>query len=113
MSAIGSVMCARHAATPTLTVPTGVKVWAKYNAYMSGGSDRQVYISSLDQNDEAPSNSAAPLASIERAASGDGAASPSLTRTNTSAQVRIRATAASTTALISTLGWIDRRGRDD
>lgn len=102
------------AQTPTLSVPLDVQVRALINIIITGGTDRQVYISSPDVNDEAPSLTAAPLSTAIRSAGGSvDATSPGEFRTNTSSQVRIRSTASSTTARIATLGWFDGRGRDD
>lgn len=105
------------AVTATLTLPTGVA----FNAMLAvnlvdatpSGVNR-ILVSSLDQADATPndSNKATALAWDGGSA---GAAGSGYTQvfTNTSAQVRYRlaATAADITAFITTIGWIDGRGR--
>lgn len=110
------------AVTRTLSVPTGIKVWAifRYNATnASTGVSFMHSFSELDRNDEAPSWTAAPLAdtpdSLAAAASVSRANGRLQIRTNTSAQIRSRAfqSDANCTLYIATFGWIDRRGIDD
>ena len=103
----------------TLSVPTGSKLHAVVDVGADGnssGSTGPVYLSDPDANDEAGSNTAAPLNTV-----GDGGSSGSnimgmvAIRTNTSAQIRSRnlGGAGNVILRIATLGWIDRRGRDD
>jgi hypothetical protein len=98
----------------TLTVPTAIKVAALFNASTSDTAIHIMYFSSPDQNDQAPVGSgAAPLTSMSGVAGNFGTGTFRV-RTDTSAQIRSRAGAAGVDALrIATLGWIDRRGRDD
>jgi hypothetical protein len=97
------------AVTATLaSAPTGFKIWALINWFYGGTGN--LYISSLDQTDSAASTTAAPLATIGIGGLSIGAG-PILVRTNTSAQVRYRATN-STNVRIATLGWIHPRGRN-
>jgi hypothetical protein len=101
------------AALIALAVPTGVKVRAIVNI-LSPNPGAAQYVSSPDATDELASLTAAPLGTLLISATGItvGTAGPSIIRTNSSAQIRYRAT--STAILrISTLGWIDRRGRDN
>lgn len=106
------------AVTATLaSVITGVRVFALVNWMPRQGDNSQVtlYVSDLDANDEAPSTTAAPLASIgENFVAVGQAAAEMRTRTNTSAQVRYRLSlsSAATDIRAATLGWIDRRGQD-
>jgi hypothetical protein len=100
----------------TLTVPggTGLQVWAEiqFNCDPSG---ILVYLRNGDVNDEAPSDSAAPLASNTAAALGGGGATIGQTkkiRCSTSSQIAARADTASSTLRVATLGWWDTRGRD-
>lgn len=105
------------AVTRTLTVPTGVKVDALLNASLGidSAAPSALLLSSLDVSDQAPSISASPLAQLINSTPGGlTVSSPITVRTNTSAQIRSRLSFsnAATGLAISTLGWIDRRGRD-
>lgn len=104
------------AATPTLSVPSGIKVRAKVNAitWKGANNNARVYISSPDVNDEAPQyTSTAPLFTIRGTSTGgSGGGERGPVRTNTSSQIRVRAIEASTELEIVTLGWIDQRGRN-
>ena len=108
------------AVTRTLTVPADVKVWAKVNLKINdiggGAQSGQTYLSSLDVDDEAASASAGPLETIGGTVdTKTQPAVPAMVRTNTSSQIRSRTrnSGASIVVLIATLGWFDRRGRDD
>ena len=101
----------------TLSVPTGIKVVAKFNIGTQAGtsnSDARVYVSSPDQTDQAVSATSLNAGSIST-----GAASQvfgqMLVRTSTAAQVRTRnaATTADTSLFIGTVGWVDHRGQYD
>lgn len=105
-----------------LSVPAGIKVRAKVNWGIndetSGHANLSFYISSPDQDDQAPSITAAPLASHGGNLNSIGASTEIdsnelTTRTNTSSQVRTRlgASDANTNFRAATLGWFDRRGR--
>lgn len=104
------------AVSATLTVPTGVNVFANFNArVVSTTLSSHVHFSDLAATDEAPSGTAAPLTALE----GDAAANPQAAgnfaiRTNTSAQIRYRMQASdgNTIIRIATLSWIDSRGRN-
>jgi hypothetical protein len=98
----------------TLSVPPDIQVRAIISAAANGAETEDIYISSLDQNDEAAQAAlgTAPGSNIR----GDKAKNAWLmVRTNTSKQVRAVSTsgAAAADLDISTLGWIDRRGKDD
>lgn len=106
------------AVTRTLTVPTGVSVVAKVNLVVFAGANNEaVYLSALDQADNVPSLTIAPLytaAAIATVAAQSFGGQASI-RTNTSAQIRSRnlvSTDANYGLRITTLGWIDSRGRD-
>lgn len=105
------------AVTRTLTVPTGVKVWAKIvGAYLnsSTGVAGRFLLTELDRNDEAPGQGYA----LGKVYNGTGGSSEEyqwmFVRTNTSGQIRSRAdfSDANCTLTIQTVGWIDARGRD-
>lgn len=100
------------ASLQTLNVPTGVKV-SPICRYSMSNNGQSVILTSADETDVAPANAypiaAAPgadLVDLTIAAGTMNTACPLLT-TNTSAQVRARASAASTTLSIVTRGWVD------
>lgn len=100
----------------TLTVPTGIKVTALFNFFVSNvATNYNVYFSSPDQTDEAPSITLAPLGQggTTAATPGNYTLGVQRIRTNTAAQIRSRfsASGAGDPLRIATLGWIDRRGR--
>lgn len=98
----------------TLTVPTGVQVRARLRTDVAQASQgTAVLVSSLDEADNAPSAAAGlETNSVPVAGAGAGGHSVFDVRTNTSAQVRGRSSAANTTLRISTYGWFDTRGRE-
>ena len=104
------------AVTATLTVPTGVKVWAKFNTVSINGTvNHSVYFSSLDQTDEAASNTVAPLAALGFSGGVAGFTGWNSIRTNTLGQIRYRldGSGAGDVLRLATFGFSDRRGRDD
>ncbi len=103
----------------TLSVPLGLQVWALFNAFTLGSNvNTPIYFSSPDVADKAPSATVGPLASVMgdliSAARSEGL-NPFRVRTNTSSQVRSRFSASDATSVLrmASMGWIDRRGRDD
>ncbi len=96
----------------TLTVATGVKVEAILNVVSSHATDTKVYLRSPDVDDEAASATVAPLANTGSGA-GNSDGTQIRLRTNTSGQITSRATKTSTALHITTMGYKDRRGRDD
>lgn len=96
----------------TMTVPTGFKVNALFTGDFSNASTTQeLLLTSPDQTDVAPLAIAGQLTAVnDVAGSAQGLGNISL-RTNTSGQIRARATAASCTIAIATYGYIDTRGR--
>lgn len=103
------------AVSSALTVPSGVKVFAKIRRIIVTGAGGAVsdLVSSIDQADAAPSLSAAPGATLYVPASSNGA-ELLMIRTDTSRQVRSRLSFSdgSTISRMVTTGWIDRRERD-
>lgn len=105
-----SVLGAAQLLTALASVPTGIVV----NALLRGDMNHltpgtAVLINSVDETNVAPGTgnyTAIQQVSIQAVAWG-----PLSVRTNTSAQVRSRSTAATTTLEITTYGWIDTRGR--
>ena len=105
------------AVTRTLaSVPIGVSMRAVFLAIYGDTSTQvgKMYFSDLATTDLAPSTTVAPLYALgNNTVSNDLPAGQFMVRTNTSAQIRSRASAsAAASALrIATLGWFDRRGR--
>lgn len=103
------------AVTRTLSVPTGLNVFAVLQVALYQGSvDVMAWLSDLAVTDVAPSYTAAPLGNIGLGAAVNGKMGGQLTvRTNTSAQVRSRVSASDVGVIlrIASLGWIDSRGR--
>ncbi|MGZ2484261.1 hypothetical protein ACVITL_002784 [Rhizobium pisi] len=94
----------------TIGVPVGIKVYALMTGVTFNASAAvPIYVSSPDQADLAPSTTAF-TASSPVAAVGAPVGSLSI-RTSTTAQIRARAQAASTTLLLSVNGWVDSRGQ--
>lgn len=104
------------AVSATLTVPTGVNVFALFNGNVNSTDANPVlHFSDLAATDEAPSGSAAPLGSALTSGGPTVALTgPLQIRSNTSAQIRYRisASTANTSVRIATLGWFDSRGRN-
>lgn len=112
-----------NAATPgttailrALSVPVGISVVWSGVVGVSGviGASGGVRISNPDQTDQAASTTAAPLLEgyIYLPSNTPFAAFGKSCRTNTSGQIRTRMFSSSESLLISTDGWIDRRGKD-
>lgn len=102
------------AVTRTLSVPTGIQVYAQVNGQAeAGGSPVICYLSDLATNDDAPTGGGAPLGTSGSEGSNSGFFWLSV-RTNTSGQIRSRVSFsdASTDVRIATMGWIDTRGQD-
>lgn len=97
----------------TLTVPTGVQVMAKIRAIASNASlGTRIRLSSLDEASIAGGSLVAGdismyvnVANLTVCFTGD-------IRTNTLGQINTVASAAATTLIIDTYGYIDRRGKD-
>ena len=107
---MSAVATSATAALQTLTVPTGVQVWARFRITGNAAAAAVTLFTSPDESDQVPAR-ATGLSDLEQ---GTGfLSSPYLTiRTNTSAQVRWRSSATGAAISASTNGWIDRRGRD-
>jgi|CXWL01.1.fsa_nt_gi hypothetical protein len=108
------------AVSRTLSVPIGIEVEALLNVILVNSSagastTAHLYLSPLSANDEAPSLTAAPLATIRASGLADNSDdAPVRIMTNASGQIRSRLTAsdASTIMRIALSGHIDRRGRE-
>ena len=96
----------------TLTVPTGVQVWAKFIGllnYVSAGV--QAVFSPLDMGTQTP-NTPVGYYHMSVASAQTIGIMELMMRTNSTAQVNIALNAAGANYYITTYGWIDTRGRD-
>lgn len=109
------------AVSRTLSVPTGVTVYARFNGGLNNAAAAVfpfMYFSALDTADLTPSGTVAPLANANynsnNAGGTENGLSTHIVKTNTSAQIRSRISASDASCIvrIATLGWIDSRGRD-
>lgn len=106
------------AVTRTLTVPTGIRVLANVlaGATTTIASDvGAIYLSDLSVSDQAAAFPLATFSLFESAtAQTIQSGAPVSVMTNTSAQIRSRMqlSTATSTLGISTVGWVDTRGRD-
>ncbi|WP_156438429.1 hypothetical protein [Bradyrhizobium valentinum] len=99
---------------PTLSVPTGVSVWALHSILINNAitTDSAIVYAQVAENDPGAINA------FQRAVTQQVTAISVnggwlQTRTDTSATIRIRVGLAATTVIVGTRGWIDRRGRDN
>ena len=100
----------------TLTVPTGLQVLAKIMANVIGPSSLSVGAASIYSPDLTTlGGSSYNIGSYVNAtgATGMRGFGEVTVRTNTVAQVNIVAWTASSTLTMVTIGWVDRRGRDN
>jgi len=93
-----------------LQVPYGVSTEAIIVYQGNTGESNHIYISSMDVNDEAPSNGTAPLGQMYGAAAAMGQMD---VQSSVTGYIRLRADGANIDIDIATLGYKDRRGRDD
>lgn len=105
------------AVAAALTVPSGVQVRAIMNVIFISGTDVTVdYLNIADPNttDAAPSLTASPLANFAANNAFNGVGQI-VAQTNTSRQIRYRCNVSDANVIvrIATVGWYDRRGRDD
>lgn len=94
----------------TLSVPTGVQVTALFQSYWQDSLGNNIFYTSPDDTDTAPDTSFQ-FTQIVNATIGFNQQNFQL-RTNTSSQIRARATSAAGTIIwnIKTFGWVDDRG---
>lgn len=115
INAINTTNPGTAAVTATLTVPSGVNViWVgSVGLVNTSAAESAMLVTDLATTDTAPSSSLNQLA-VGTTAGNQRSSAPINVRTNTSGQIRYRISAsdASTTVIASTIGWVDRRGRD-
>jgi len=91
----------------TVTAPPGTK--ANVRAFASHGTSANVLLQPTTETDAAPSASAPPGVSLRAVTADVGAF---VVPTDASGRIAVRASAATTTLRIWTVGYTDRRGRD-
>jgi len=92
-----------------LTVPTGIQVNALFFARVDFVTNAVAFlITSPDETDQTPTSTVASLICSSSNTTGSGQFN---VRTNTSGQVRVRASNTGPNYSIGTYGWIDRRGK--
>ena len=97
--------------TYTLDVPPDVRVMANVNVYTENATAYTgIYMRPTDVDNEAASETAAPLATVQNSIANEGQFANTQILTNTSKQIYVVAEANSTTLRIATLGWRDFRG---
>ena len=108
---VNNVTFTTSAQTAVLSTPPDIQVLAYVNL---GAGDALVYISSIDIDDEAPSETVAPLSSSGNSTGGTNSNNTEQARvwTDTSSQIRYRGSNASRSLYLATLGWWDPRGKD-
>lgn len=111
---VSSIATSATAASKTLTVPTGIQVWARIRANLGLASGSEsLFITSLDESDQAASLStggALGKGTFE-CSSGFQGNGECRVRTNTSAQIRVRSFGTAAFFSIFTYGWVDERGK--
>ncbi|WP_445215456.1 hypothetical protein ACKWRH_23540 [Bradyrhizobium sp. Pa8] len=109
---VSIVTIAATSLTPTLSVPTGLKVNALITFRMDAVTGNTGgLVSSLDHFDQVPGGAYTSL--FVGTTSALAAAGWMNIRTNVNGQIRVRGTGATATYSIMTMGWVDRRGRDN
>ncbi|MFQ5915800.1 MAG: hypothetical protein ACE5JS_21715 [Nitrospinota bacterium] len=101
--------------TYTISVPGSLNVIALINAIVkhSTAAIRRVYLPHPGAIDEAPNETAGPGFTIGTSDVAEPVAQLIRLRTSTSSDIRARSSGASTIFRVATVGWVDRRGRDD
>jgi hypothetical protein len=94
----------------TLSTPLGVKTNALLQGFVQAGTSANVLINSPDATSVGASATAVTFIAWSPSVGASGYVS---TRTNTSSQIRAVSSAASTTAVFSTYGWVDTRGQNN
>lgn len=105
------------AVTSTLSVPrVAGDITAIVNVQASfGATGSQAVVTATDESDQAPSTTVAPLGTAGAASNANHERGRLYVRANSSGQIRYRfdASDGSVVMRIATVGWVDRRGRDN
>lgn len=100
-----------NANTAAISVPLGIEIKAFIHISNDGGAN-QIYVSSPNVTDQAPSLTASPLSSHAGIDGGGDDVGSAIVMTNTSSQIRYRCSA-DVSMGIATVSYVDRRGRDN
>lgn len=99
----------------TLTVPPNSEALINVQLVTGAGGASALYVMNPAVNDEAPSDTVAPLSSLRAAASETRTLGPIRVQADASSRVafKLSFSDASTIVRIATIGYVERRGRDD
>jgi hypothetical protein len=96
----------------TVTVPPGLQVSARFRGHIaSGTAGTIVLLNSPDETSTAANVPSGNRTGTVQVTGISAALGELMIRTSTSAQIRAVANASSTTLVLTTFGWIDRRGK--
>lgn len=96
----------------TITVPDGFVIQALLNCYIMCGGEAQIYFSSADLSDLAPSVTVSPLAQLHMPGGSQDTSNQVVVMTDIARQIQARSNQANTTLRVATLAYRDQRGRD-
>lgn len=108
---VNAVTLAATAQTKTLTVPTGVQVYALFHAFIRDDGTTSVTSCVVTALDEADQSGSLQFDLVTPGTTSGYGAGNFRIRTNTSAQIRVRGSGTAAALTISTRGWIDDRGK--
>jgi hypothetical protein len=98
----------------TMTIPPGIKIVGIFALFGDHASSNPgIYVRSPDVSDLTPNITASPGVTLRVQGSGVEDTVQAMVLTDTSSQIETRSTLTSTILRIATIGYIDRRGRDD
>ena len=95
----------------TMSTPPGFKCVGMFHYDLTAQSSRTVYFQSPNITDASASTSAAPYGQAPKDTATAGSNGFVMVETNTSSQIKLSASAASTTIVVLTDGWFDTRGK--
>ena len=95
----------------TMSTPPGFKIRGTFHYDMTGQSSRTVYFQSPNITDASASTSAVPYGHTPKDSATQGPNGQITIETNTSSQIKLSSSAANTTIVVLTDGWVDIRGK--
>jgi hypothetical protein len=111
IASVSGVTSSSVSAAKTMTVPTGVEVWAKIIGNVTEISSATLLLITAPDMGTQAVNSPTGFFQIDSNVDSTPVNADLTVRTNTSAQVNVVANGAGGTYSLITYGWIDRRGR--